>query len=138
MNKEHEIFDDIEGLLLEDARKIYSEEVIDHFMNPKNHGILEDHDCFNAMSGICGDTIGMYVGLENARITRIGFVSDGCGPTIACSSALTCMAKGLSIPQAMKIAGDDLMRYLGGLPVEHTHCADLAINTLRSALAKAL
>jgi nitrogen fixation NifU-like protein len=137
MSREKEIFDDVEGLVLEDARKTYSEKVIDHFMNPRNLGVLEKHDCFNAMSGICGDTIGIYVGLDDGRIMRISFVTNGCGPTIACSSALTCMAKGLQIQEAMKITGGDLMRYLGGLPVEHTHCADLAVNTLRSALAKA-
>ena len=137
MSREKEIFDDVEGLVLEDARKTYSDKVIDHFMNPRNLGMLENHDCFNAMSGICGDTIGIYVGLDDGRIMRISFVTNGCGPTIACSSALTCMAKGLQIQEAMKITGGDLMQYLGGLPVENTHCADLAVNTLRSALAKA-
>jgi len=138
MSKEQEIFDDVEGLVLDDAKKTYSEQVIDHFLNPRNWGILEDHDCFNAMSGICGDTIGIYVGLDDSIITRIGFVTNGCGPTIACSSALTCMAKGLQIEEAMKITGPELIKYLGGLPLENTHCADLAVNNLRSALAKAL
>jgi nitrogen fixation protein NifU and related proteins len=137
MSREKEIFDDVEGLVLEDARKTYSEKVIDHFMNPRNLGMLENHDCFNAMSGICGDTIGIYVCLDDDKIALISFVTNGCGPTIACSSALTCLAKGLPIQEAMKITGGDLMRYLGGLPVENTHCADLAVNTLRSALAKA-
>ena len=70
MSREKEIFDDIEGLVVEDARKTYSKKVIDHFMNPRNLGMLENHDCFNAMSGMCGDTIGIYVGLGNDIITR--------------------------------------------------------------------
>ncbi len=137
MSREDEVFDDIEGTILEDARKSYSQEVIDHFLNPRNVGVLEKPDCFNAMSGICGDTIGIYVGLEDQTIATISFVTNGCGPTIACSSALTSMAKGLRIQEAMKITGKDLIDYLGGLPLENTHCADLAVNTLRSALAKA-
>jgi nitrogen fixation protein NifU and related proteins len=137
MSREKEVFDDIEGLVLEEARKSYSPKVIEHFINPRNVGSLENPDGFNAMSGICGDTIGIYVGIDDETITRISFVTNGCGPTIACSSALTCMANGLKIQEAMKISGKDLMEYLGGLPVEHTHCADLAVNTLRSALAKA-
>lgn len=136
MSREQEIFDDIEGMVLEEARKTYSEKVIDHFLNPRNLGVLDEHDGFNAMSGICGDTIGIYVRVENHGISRISFVSDGCGPTIACSSALTSLAKGRSIQEAMKISSKDLIEYLGGLPVEHTHCADLAVNTLRSALEK--
>lgn len=136
MTRENEVFDDIEEMILADARKTYSQTVIDHFLRPRNVGVLEDADCFNAMSGMCGDTIGIYVGLEGGRITRISFVTDGCGPTIACSSALTTMAKGLTIQEAVKIGGEDLIKYLGGLPLENTHCADLAVNTLRSALAK--
>ena len=102
----------------QDARKTYSEKVIDHFMNPRNLGALENPDCFNAMSGICGDTIGIYVGLDDDKIARISFVTNGCGPTIACSSALTCMAKGLQIQEAMKITrqGSDAVpgRLAGG------------------------
>lgn len=137
MTKEDEVFDDMEGMVLEDARKKYSQVVIDHFLNPRNAGIMDDADCFNAMSGICGDTIGIYVGVTNETISRITFVTNGCGPTIACSSALTSMAKGLRIKEAMTITSKDLIDYLGGLPIENTHCADLAVNTLRSALAKA-
>ncbi len=137
MSRENEVFEDIEGLVLEDARKTYSPTVIEHFLNPRNAGVLENPDCFNAMSGICGDTIGIYVGLQDRTIERISFVTNGCGPTIACSSALTSMAKGLRIQAAMEITGKDLIDYLGGLPLENTHCADLAVNTLRSALAKA-
>jgi nitrogen fixation protein NifU and related proteins len=137
MSSENDVFDDIEGMILADARKTYSDIVIEHFLRPRNVGVLENADCFNAMSGICGDTIGIYVELERDTITRISFVTDGCGPTIACSSALTTMAKGLTIQEAVKIGGEDLIKYLGGLPLENTHCADLAVNTLRSALAKA-
>lgn len=130
------VFDDIEGMVLEEARKIYSEKVIEHFLHPQNLGEMQDADCFNVMTGVCGDTVAIYVGLEDNTIARISFVTNGCGPTIACSSALTTMAKGLTIDEALKITGADLVQYLGGLPVEHTHCADLAVNTLKSALAK--
>ncbi|HTY22030.1 MAG TPA: iron-sulfur cluster assembly scaffold protein [Desulfomonilaceae bacterium] len=136
MSREQEVFDDMEGLVLEEARKTYSETVIDHFLNPRNVGELVNPDGFNMMSGICGDTIGIYVGLDDGTVSRISFVTNGCGPTIACSSALTCLAKGRKIDDAMKITSDELIVYLGGLPRENTHCADLAVNTLRSALAK--
>jgi len=136
MTDEKDIFDDLEGMIVEEARAKYSPTVIDHFLNPRNLGILETPDAFNAMSGMCGDTIGIYVNVEKNRVTRITFVTNGCGPTVACSSAITCMAMGRTVQDAMKIAGKDLINYLGGLPVENTHCADLAANTLRSALAK--
>jgi len=136
MSNDKQIFDELEGLILQEAREKYSPKVIDHFMNPRNLGALEKPDCYTYMSGICGDTIGIYIGLDGDRIERIGFVTNGCGPTIACSSALTSMAKGLTVQEATKLTGKDLIGYLGGLPIENAHCADLAVNTLRGALAK--
>jgi nitrogen fixation NifU-like protein len=136
MNQGNDVFDDLEGLMLDEARKIYSKRVIDLFTNPQNYGEMSDATGYTYMSGICGDTIGIFVSMGNGSIDRLSFVTDGCGPTIACASGLTCMAKGLTIPEAMKISSADLINHLGGLPVDHTHCADLAVNTLRGALEK--
>jgi nitrogen fixation protein NifU and related proteins len=136
MRSEDDIFDDIEGLVLKDAAKLYSPIVIDHFNNPRNFGSLDDADAYTFMSGMCGDTIGIFVNTAGPTISRIGFVTNGCGPTIACASALTCMAEGKAPEDAGKITSEQLMEFLGGLPREHTHCADLAVNTLRGALAK--
>ncbi len=136
MTQGTDVFDDIEGLTLMEARKVYSEKVIELFTNPRNLGVIENADSATFMSGICGDTVGMFVGLQDGKINRIGFVTNGCGPTIACSSAATCMVEGRLVEEAMKLNSKDLIEYLGGLPIEHTHCADLAVNTLRGALEK--
>lgn len=136
MTEDKDFFDELEELTLADARKMYSRKVIDHFMHPRNYGELENPDGYTFMSGICGDTIGIYVAMERGRIARASFVTNGCGPTIACGSALTSMAKGLTVSEASSITGGDLAEYLDGLPVENTHCADLAVNTLKGALAK--
>ncbi len=136
MDRDKDVFDDLEGMVVEEAKQKYSATVIDHFLNPRNTGIPESFDCYTYMSGICGDTIGIYVGFNNDRIARLGFVTNGCGPTVACSSAVTCMVEGATLEEAMSITGKQLIEYLGGLPIENTHCADLAVNTLRGALAK--
>jgi nitrogen fixation NifU-like protein len=133
-----DIFDDLEGMIVEEAKKKYSDQVMDHFMNPRNNGPLESPDAFNAMTGICGDTIGFFVGIENGEISRIAWVSDGCGPTVACSSALSCMAQGKRVDDALEITSKELLEYLGGLPLENTHCADLAVNTLKSTIRKTM
>jgi nitrogen fixation NifU-like protein len=137
MPQEKDVFDDIEGLIVEEARAIYSKTVIEHFMNPQNIGPMEDADCSTFMTGMCGDTIGIYVKLDdNRRIGTISFITNGCGPTIACGSALTCMARGLPVDDARNISSSALIEFLDGLPRENTHCADLAVNTLHGALAK--
>ncbi len=134
---ENELFDELQGLVLEDARKIFSPAVLDHFLHPRNLGPMDSPDGFAMLGGMCGDTIGIYVGMDKDRIGRASFVTNGCGPTIACGSAVTCIVTGLAIEEAMGLTGKVLIDYLGGLPVENTHCADLAMNTLHEALKKA-
>lgn len=136
MKQGNEIFDDFEGMTLAEAKLVYSKKVIELFTNPRNMGALEHTHSSTYMSGICGDTVGMFVAVKNDRIDRIGFVTNGCGPTIACSSALTCMVEGRLVQEAMALTSEELIAYLDGLPIEHTHCADLAVNTLRGALEK--
>ncbi|MGC8603972.1 MAG: iron-sulfur cluster assembly scaffold protein [Desulfomonilaceae bacterium] len=136
MQLENDVFDEIEGLIAKDAAKVFSPTVIEHFNNPRNIGALEEPDAYTFMSGMCGDTIGIFLRISNGKISKIGFVTNGCGPTIACGSALTSMVKGNSPEHALNITSEQLIEFLGGLPKEHTHCADLAVNTLRGALAK--
>ncbi len=136
MTENTDIFDDVEGLILEDAAKLFSPIVIEHFKNPRNYGAIENADAYTFMSGICGDTIGIFLNANDGRVSKLGFVTNGCGPTIACASAITCMAEGKTVEEACKITGSDLIDYLGGLPKENTHCADLAANTLKGALEK--
>jgi len=136
MAEDERVFDELQELMLDQARKVYSEKVVDHFLRPRNHGELPNADCSTFMSGICGDTIGIYVKMDNGRIGSISFVTNGCGPTIACSSALTCLAQGRTLDEAKSLSAADIIAYLERLPIENTHCADLAVNTLRGALAK--
>jgi len=136
MNKDQDVFDELEGLIVAEAKKTYSSKVMDHFNNPRNLGEMPDADAFTAMSGMCGDTIAIFVGVEDDQIARTSFVTNGCGATVACASAVTCMVEGMSVDQAMSLSGKDLIDFLDGLPLENTHCADLAVNTLKGALAK--
>ena len=136
MGSENDIFDEIEGLVTSEAEKVFSPTVIEHFNNPRNLGALEEPDAYTFMSGMCGDTIGIFLRVSGEKISKIGFVTNGCGPTIACASALTSMAKGQAIKDARTITSEHLIEFLEGLPRENTHCAELAVNTLRGALAK--
>jgi nitrogen fixation NifU-like protein len=136
MSENDKWFDELEEMLVEEARKTYSPKVMDHFENPRNFGQMENADAFTMMSGICGDTIGIYIKLNNGEIAQASFITNGCGATIACASAVTTMAQGMPVKVASQLTGASLIDYLDGLPREHTHCADLAVNTLRGALEK--
>jgi len=127
-------FDELQGLILENARKIYSETVIDHFMNPRNLGDMEDADGFAKVTGPCGDTMEIWLKVKNGTVADATFMTDGCGTSIASGSMVTEIAKGKSVGEVWKSNQQDVLNALGGLPGESEHCALLAANTLKEAI----
>lgn len=124
----------IEGTMLEDARKIYTGKVIKEAYNPKNVGEIKDANGIGRITGPCGDTIRIYLKVENEKIIDSKFLTDGCGATIACGSVITELVKGKKIEEALRIESDELISIFGGLPEDNLHCPVLAVNTLRTAI----
>jgi nitrogen fixation NifU-like protein len=129
-----EEFDELQELVLSDARKIYSETVIDHAMNPRNLGEIKEADGFAKVTGSCGDTMEIWIKVNADTIVKTSFMTDGCGTSIASGSMVTEMAKGKSISEAQRTTQDNVLNALGGLPQESEHCALLAANTLKAAI----
>jgi nitrogen fixation NifU-like protein len=129
-----EIADEIQEAIIEDAREVYSETVIDHAMNPRNAGTIADADGYGKVKGSCGDTMELWLKVNNVVITNVTFMTDGCGTSIAAGSMVTEMARGKNITEAIKITRQDILNELGGLPEESEHCALLASNTLKKAI----
>ncbi len=124
--------------MIEESRSVYSHSVADRFNYPKNLGRLADPDAYGIVHGWCGDTMEIYLQLSGERIKEARFMTDGCGPTIACGSMLTTMLEGLSTKDAQRITSKHLIKALGGLPEENAHCAKLAIDTLLKAIGSTL
>jgi nitrogen fixation NifU-like protein len=127
-------FDELQELILEDARKIYSETTIDHFVKPRNLGNMDDADGFGRVTGSCGDTMEIWLKVRNGTIASATFMTDGCGTSIASGSVVTELAKGRSVGEARRISQQDVLDALGGLPKESEHCALLAADTLKEAI----
>jgi len=127
-------FDGLQELILADARKLYSETTIDHAMNPRNVGDMNDADGFARVTGSCGDTMEIWLKVRNDTVADATFMTDGCGPSIASGSMVTELAKGENIGEARKISPQDVLSALGGLPEESQHCALLAVNTFKEAI----
>jgi nitrogen fixation NifU-like protein len=123
-----------EELIKQEMRKIYSEAVVEHSMDPRNLGELEDANGFARVTGPCGDTMSMWLKVNGATIINASFMTDGCGTTIASGSMVTEMVKGKSISEAQKTTQRDVLDALDGLPQESEHCALLAANTLKAAI----
>ena len=133
--------DDFLKLLQELQQKIeYSEEqkyskvVIHEFRNPSNFGVFDDPDTIGEIKGPCGDTMKISLKIKHFKIADARFWTDGCGATIACGSMLTKTLKGKTLQDAKKYTNLQLLKVLDGLPIEHHHCAILAVNTLRKAI----
>ncbi len=126
--------DDLRAIIMGDARKMYSETVIDHAMHPRNLGEMQIFDGFARITGPCGDTMEVWLKVRDNKITDIAFMTDGCGTSIASGSMMTELAKGRGINVAIRICQQDVLEALGGLPEESQHCALLAADTLKAAI----
>lgn len=129
------IMAELQKQIAEQERMRYSVEVIAEAQNPRNVGRMEDADSQAIVRGWCGDTMEFYLRLDGEKIKEITFMTDGCGPTVACGSRLTAMVQGMSLGEASEVAPQDLIAALDGLPEENVHCAELAVITLREAIA---
>jgi nitrogen fixation NifU-like protein len=112
----------------------YTEAVIDHAQNPRNMGNMPNADGVGMVTGPCGDTMEIWVGVKEEVIKEATFWTDGCGTTIAAGSMVTELARGKTIGEAMRISQMDVLDALGGLPEESQHCALLASDTLKEAV----
>ncbi len=120
--------------VLEETRRVYSEEVIDHWMHPRNWGLLNDANGYGKVKGTCGDTMEISLEVRNGEITRCGFTTDGCGTAIACGSMTTELILDKSIGEADSVTEETILQAFGGLPERDRHCATLSADALHQAI----
>ena len=114
---------------------LYSEVVMDHFMHPRNVGVIENADGVGTVGNAkCGDIMKIYLKIENDTIVDVKFETFGCGSAIASSSMATEMIKGKPIADALKLTNAAVAEALDGLPAHKMHCSVLAEEAIKSAL----
>lgn len=113
----------------------YSKKVMEHFMNPRNVGVIENPDGYGKVGNpVCGDVMEIFISVKDDIITDIKFRTFGCGSAIATSSMVTELAKGKHVDEAMKITRGDVATELEGLPAQKMHCSNLAADALHEAI----
>ena len=113
----------------------YSQKVMDHFMNPRNVGVIEDADAIGEVGNPrCGDIMRMYLKIKDNVIEDIKFQTFGCGAAVATSSMVTELVKGKTLEEALKVTKMDVADALDGLPPIKMHCSNLAEEAIRSAI----
>ena len=114
---------------------MYTEKVLEHFMSPRNTGSMPDADAEGTMGDPkCGDSLNIYIKVNNDVIEDIRFLAFGCAASIATSSMTTELAKGKTLGEALKITEQDVIDALDGLPEEKKHCSNLGVSTLKKAI----
>ena len=114
---------------------LYSEKVMDHFMNPRNVGKIEDADGVGEVGNAkCGDIMKIYLKIDNDVITDVKFNTFGCGSAIATSSMACEMIKGKTLSEAMELTNQAVVEALDGLPPQKIHCSVLAEEAVKAAV----
>lgn len=116
----------------------YNDNVIMHFLEPINVGVLTEADGIGVTGDMsCGDMMIMYVQIRENLLHDIKYQVFGCAAAIATCSAISEMAMGKSVEEVLAISDDDVIRYLGGLPGPKAHCSSGAAEALHKAILDA-
>ena len=114
---------------------LYSDKVMDHFLQPRNLGIIEDADGIGEVGNAkCGDIMKMYLKIDDDIITDVKFETFGCASAIASSSMATELIKGQRVEDAMQLTNKAVAEALDGLPAYKMHCSVLAEEAIQAAL----
>jgi nitrogen fixation NifU-like protein len=114
---------------------MYNKTVMDHFMNPRNVGEIENADGVGRYgSPVCGDMTNVFIKVEDEKIVDAKFKTFGCGSAIASSSMALEMMIGKTIDEVLAITSGEIVNELGGLPAAKVHCSVLADQAIKCAI----
>lgn len=114
---------------------LYTDEVLEHFRQPKNVGTIEDANGVGMIGDPgCGDALQLFIKVEDNRLIDVKYLIKGCPAAIAVASAMSELAKGKTLAEAQEITDDDVVQALGGLPEIKLHCSNLGANALYLAI----
>jgi nitrogen fixation NifU-like protein len=114
---------------------MYSQQVVDHFNNPRNQGHMENPDGIGKVGNpVCGDVMYIYIKVKDDVIQDIKWETMGCAAAIATSSMISELARGKTLEEAERITRGDVADALEGLPPVKMHCSNLAADGLRKAI----
>lgn len=117
----------------------YSERLVDHFLNPRNAGLMREPDGLGEGEyADCGDLARFFVRVADGSAREVRFQTYGCGPTIAAASAASELVTGWTLDALLRLDAEEVERAVGGLPDDRKHAADVVAGALRAAALDAL
>jgi nitrogen fixation protein NifU and related proteins len=112
----------------------YSRTAIDYYINKPHMGQIPDADITSEMTGTCGDTMGIYIKMENGVVSDAKYQVMGCAGAISAAMAVVDLIKGKDLDYARSIDDGTVFKVLKEIPVKKHHCIQLAVKTLHKAL----
>lgn len=114
---------------------MYSQQMLDHFQNPRNAGEVPGPDATAEVENpACGDILRLTLKVNNGKIIAARFKAKGCVASMACGSALTEIVSGKTVREARAVQVEEIAAAVGGLPQASAHAAHLALDVLSAAL----
>jgi nitrogen fixation NifU-like protein len=120
--------------VIEQLRSAYSDKTIEMFLRTKDNRKIVSPDGFARLTGSCGDTMEIFLKVEDGIIVDASFQTDGCNPSRAAGGMVAEMTKGKRVDDVKQLTAQTVLDALGGLPEDHEHCASLAADALKEAL----
>jgi NifU-like protein involved in Fe-S cluster formation len=136
MDKFDQFVNNLQERIFDEAREAYGEKGFERWRNPRYNGRMDSADSSARVTGDCGDSIAIYLKIENNRIKDASYVTDGCGTSNICGSFAAELAIGKDLEAVADINGEAVLNAVGRLPDDDRHCAHLAAAALQEALSR--
>jgi nitrogen fixation NifU-like protein len=120
--------------IFNEAKEVYGEKGFHRWRNPRYQGRMSDADSHACVTGVCGDTIEIYLKFGNGRVAKASYFTDGCASSGICGSFAAELTIGKIPDELTDINGEAVLKAIGRLPQEDRHCADLAATAVQEAL----
>lgn len=135
MNDRFDKFTDrLQQEINEEVIQTYGEKVYERWRDPRFWGRMEHPTGYSCITGSCGDTVEIFLRLEEGHVAGASFTTTGCGSSAVCASVACELSIGKAPEEVEGITGEMILEVLGSLPEDNVHCAFLAAETLQAAL----
>lgn len=125
---------ELQEQIFEETKEAYGETAFHRWLDPLHLGAIKEPDGYACLTGVCGDTMQIFLRFENNRVKEASFQADGCGSSIVCGSFAAEMSLGKDPDELLEVTSEAILKRLEKLPKEDEHCASLAAETLQEAL----
>jgi nitrogen fixation NifU-like protein len=125
---------ELQEQIFEETKEAYGETAFHRWLDPLHMGLIKEPDGYASLTGVCGDTMQIFLRFENNRVKEASFQTDGCGSSIVCGSFAAEMSLGKDPDELLEVTSEAILKKLEKLPKEDEHCASLAAETLQEAV----